>query len=112
MELVAVLYLKFKWVFHLPSKLSDKCSTQAQPLLFLNMLIIGTLHLLHQHQSDIEDITYKGCLARSQDVEQCSNTNSYTDGLSTDPPPATRTLPDCDQPLQYSGVVGAVESKT
>ena len=34
---------------HLLSKLYDKSATLAEPLLLLNMMDIGTLHLLHQY---------------------------------------------------------------
>ena len=59
----------------------------------------------HQHQPDLEDVTCKGCWARSLDLEQSSTANNRTDSLSSDPPPlfypATQILPDkTDQPLK------------
>ena len=48
-----------------------------------------------------EDVACNGCRARSQDLEQSSTTNNYTDSLSLDSPscsPANQTLPNCYQP--------------
>ena len=46
-----VYYLKlFQTDIHLLSKQYDKSVAPVEPLLFLNIIDIGTFHFLHQHQ--------------------------------------------------------------